>query len=163
MAKSKVTYDDLYALVEEMEIGSNDTNRTIEDISNKTVKNMVSSESGMAIAAGVTPALLASGAVISGAMIGSIGGAGAGVVSVGISALTVGTASAVAGGATGAAIGSAVPVIGTIVGAGVGIGEGVLTAKMTKEKKKAEELSLGKKLMLYGKPPLEDMKMNLSN
>lgn len=81
---SKIKYEDLFALVEEMTIGAKDKTRTIDKVTNSTVKELIRQESNMAISKGVTASLLAStGTVFSGTMIGTIGGAGTGVVSKG--------------------------------------------------------------------------------
>ena len=130
---AKVTYDDMFALVNEIERGAKDKSRTLNSVSNSTVKDMLSSEASMALKAGVTASILGAGAA-TGTLIGAIGGAGSGVVATGLSALGVTALTTTAGAATGAAAGSAVPIVGTIIGAAVGVGVGAFVGSRVKKK-----------------------------
>ncbi|WP_352406427.1 hypothetical protein [Acetoanaerobium noterae] len=137
---SKITYDDLFALVEEMTLGAKDKTRTIDKVSNSVVRNLISTESNMALRKGVTASILAaSGTTISSAMVGTIGGAGTGIVSTGLTTLGVTSLTASGGALAGGAAGSAVPIIGTIVGVAVGVGVGVFVGSRLKKKKDAEK------------------------
>ena len=140
MGKRTYTYKDLQAFIGEIELGANNTNRTIEDVENLVVKSILLKEVKAADDAGITAALLAPGAATTVAMIGAwspgtaagmLGGAGIGAATTGIA--VPGTAAIAAldlqgaigvGAATGATTGSSVPVIGTIIGAAVGAGIG---------------------------------------
>lgn len=138
---SKVSYDDLFNLVYEMERGAKDKSRTISSITNSKVREMIQSESSMAINNGVTKALFAGGAVATGTLIGTVGGVGTGVVSSGLSAL--GIASFAAGGAaTGGAVGSAIPIVGTIIGVAVGVGVGAFVGNRIAKQNATEKIRL---------------------
>lgn len=149
---AKITYNDLFALLDEMDVGAKDKTRTIENVSNQTVKNLLKQESDLAISKGVTNTLLIGtvGTAITSSIIGSIGGAGTGAVAAGVTTLGVeagaaaagvtmmshslsfagGAAAGAAGGAAaGGAAGSAFPIVGTVIGATVGAAVGVFMYK----------------------------------
>lgn len=113
---SELMLDDLFDLVDEIKCGAKDKTRTIDDISDFTIRDLVSNESDIAISNGVTSALLASGASVS-AVLGALGCIGSGAVSVGINSLAVSAAAAGSAALTGAALGNAtIPILGGIAG-----------------------------------------------
>lgn len=134
---SKIEFEDLFELVKEMEIGAKDKTRTIKSISNKKVKEIISQESKQAIDLGVTSAI--STAVATSTLIGTIGGAGSGIVSTGISAMGITAMSATGGAVAGGTVGSALPVIGTIVGVAVGVGVGLVVGEHVKKEQEQEK------------------------
>lgn len=140
---SKITYEDLFALVDEMIIGSKDKNRTINRISNSKVKEFIFKESNVAISKGVTAAILAStNSIFTFSMLGSMGGIGTGILSAGLPTLGFAPLMAAGGAAAGGAIkggaaGSALPVVGTVIGAAAGLGIGLLVVRR-KNKKQME-------------------------
>lgn len=144
---SKTTYEDLFELVKEMEIGAKDKTRTIKDISNEKVQALISQESNQAISAGVTTAITASTTAVTGALIGTIGGAGTGIVSTGLTTLGVSALSATGGAAAGATAGSVVPVVGTIVGAAVGVGIGVIVGEHIKKENEQKQERLNQEVL----------------
>lgn len=159
---SKVTYDDMFNLLEEIDIGARDKTRTINSISNSTVRDMVRQESSMAIRAGATAAILASGTAISGALIGSIGGVGLGAVSTGVTSLGLGAVSAFAGAATGAAAGSPVPIIGTVIGAGIGLAVGVFAGKRKQQKQNEQKERLKQEVISKQNRQIRDLENELN-
>lgn len=132
---AQASFIDILDLINEIERGAKDKTRTLSSISNPTVKDMLTNEASMALKAGVTASVLGTG-VATGALIGTIGGAGTGVVASGLTALG-GTALGLTGAAAGAAAGSVVPVVGTIIGAAVGVGVSIFA--VSRKKKKREE------------------------
>lgn len=131
----KIKYEDLFALVEEMTIGAKDKTRTIDKVTNSTVKELIRQESDMAINKGVIESLLATtGIAFSGTMIGTIGGAGTGAVSKGIASLCAKPLMAAGGAATGGISGSWVPVLGPIIGGIVGASVGAFAGSRIKKK-----------------------------
>lgn len=134
----KIEFEDLFELVKEMEAGAKDKSRTIKDISNEKVKEMVRQESKQAIDLGVTSAI--STTVATSTLVGTIGGAGSGIISTGISAMGITAMSATGGAAAGGTVGSAIPVVGVIVGAVIGAGIGVAVGEhINKEKEQKKE------------------------
>ncbi len=116
MAKGKYTYDDMLELVKEIERGAKDKSRTLNSVTNPTVKAMLAAEASMALKAGVTKKILLGEAVVTTALMGSIGTASSGTVATGVTALGVhaltGTAAATT---TSYFLATLVPVIGIIV------------------------------------------------
>ena len=133
---AKLAYEDLFALVDEMSLGAKDKSRTINKVSNSTVRDLISQESNLAISKGVTASLLAgaTGFGLTSSAIGTIAGAGTGVVATGLSSLGIASFTAGAGAVAGGTAGSTVPVIGTIIGAAVGAGVGIFVGKRIKKK-----------------------------
>lgn len=134
---SKITYDDLFLLLEEMTIGANDKTRTIEKVSNSTIRELISEESNTAISKGVTSSILAlgSGVAVPSVVLGIIGGASTGAISTGFVSLGVASLTATAGAFGGGAAGSAVvPVVGTIIGAVIGTSVGIFATRKGKKK-----------------------------
>lgn len=158
---SKITYDDLFALVQEIERGARDKNRTLSSVSNSTVKELLEKEASMAIKSGVTATILASGTSVTGTMIGAVGGAGTGVVSAGLTSLAVASLTATGGVAAGAAAGSTVPVIGTIVGAAVGIGVGLFVGNRSAKKKAAKKERLKQEVIGKQNTIIRDLEKEL--
>lgn len=166
---AKVTYDDMFELVNEIERGAKDKSRTLNSVSNSTVKDLLVSEASMAFKAGVTTSVLGA-CVATGTLIGTIGGAGTGVVATGLStlgitALSAGGAAvggAATGGVTGAAAGSAVPVIGTIVGAAVGIGVGAFVGSRVKKKNEEQKELLHQMVIKKQNTYIRDLERELN-
>lgn len=132
---SKIKYEDLFALVEEMTIGAKDKTRTIDKVTNSTVKELIRQESDMAINKGLIESLLATtGTAFSGTMIGTIGGAGTGAVSKGTASLCAKSLTAAGGATTGGISGSWMPVLGPIIGGIVGASVGVFVGSRIKKK-----------------------------
>lgn len=160
---SEFTYDDLFSLVKEINRGATDKTRTINDISNSTVRDMVSSESDLAISSGITSVLLASGASAGiGAALGSLGCIGSGAVAAGISSIA--TSAAVAGGAalTGAALGSALPIIGTIAGFVIGGTIAAVVANNAEEERAHQKESLRQEVMEQQNTVIKDLEKELA-
>ena len=89
---AKITYEDLFELVGEIERGAKDKTRTLNSVSNSNVKKMLESEATMAFKAGVTASVFGGGAA-TGAIIGIVGGAGTGAVATGVTTLGGGAVS----------------------------------------------------------------------
>lgn len=160
---SKITYDDLFALLEEMTIGTKDKTRIIDKVSNSTVRDLVRKESDMAISKGITSVILAStGATITGATLGVIGGAGTGVVSTGLVALGAATLTTAGGAATGAAAGSIVPIVGTIVGAAVGAGVGIFIGTRISKKQDEKKERLKQEIINKQNTTIRDLEKELN-
>ena len=157
----KITLDDLFDLLEEMEKGK-DRSRTIDSIDNSKVKYMVSKESSMAIDAGITTSLIGIGTVATGTLVGTVGGAGMGVVSAGISALGVGTISALGGATAGAAAGSTFPVLGTIAGAAVGLAAGAFIGYRIKKRDDDKKEKLKQNVIQKQSTIIRDLEMELN-
>ncbi|MBR5401796.1 MAG: hypothetical protein IK102_08290 [Treponema sp.] len=160
---AKITYDDLFALVQEIELGAKDKTRTLNNIVNPTVKYLLVNEASMALRAGVTATIIAGGGgAATGAIIGSIGGAGTGIVASGVTALGVTAASASAGAAAGASAGSVVPIVGTIVGALVGIGIGVFIGDRIKKKNEEKKHLLHQEVIKKQNTIIRDLEAELN-
>ncbi len=139
---AKLTYEDLFELVREIERGAKDKSRSINGITNTAVKEIVQNESKIAIKTGVTATLLTTGTTVSGALIGSAGGAGTGIVATGLSSLGVASFTGASGAVAGSAAGSVVPIVGTIIGAVVGVGVGVFVGNRHSKKNAAKKMRL---------------------
>lgn len=160
---SKITYDDLFALTEEMEIGAKDKTRTIDQVANSTVKDLISQESNMAIRKGVTTSLLAStGAAFSGTMVGAIGGVGTGAVSTGLASLGLASLTAAGGAVAGGTAGSTVPVVGTIIGAAVGAGVGIFVGSRIKKKNDEKKERLKQEVLKKQNTIIRDLEKELN-
>ena len=68
---SNVTYDDMLELVNEIELGAKDKTRSLNNVNNSTVKDLLIKESSMALGLGVTTLTAASVGAI-GASAGSV-------------------------------------------------------------------------------------------
>jgi hypothetical protein len=171
----KISYDDLHALVNEMSLGADDKTRTINSISDPTVRDLVSTGAELAIKNNVTAALLGTvGTTAAGGAIGTIGAAsgsiasaglsslGGSAVSTGLSSLGVGTVSAFSGAATGAAAGSTVPIIGTLIGAAVGAGVGIFAGKKMQQKDDNEKEALKQEVMSKQNTIIRDLENELN-
>ena len=160
-AMGKVTYDDLFELVREMERGAKDRSRTLGNISNSTVRSMLQSESKMAINAGVTKVILAGGTGATGAVIGSVGGAGTGIVSTGLVSLGITSLTAAGGAAAGGAAGSVIPVVGTVIGAAVGVGVGLFVGNRISKKNAEKKRRLMQEVMSKQNTIIRDLEKEL--
>lgn len=138
----KITYDDMFELVREIEKGAKDKSRTIDNVANSTVRDMLRSESKMAISSGVTKKLLTSRTAVTGALIGTAGGAGTGIVSTGLVSLGISTLTASGAAAAGGTAGSVVPGIGTAIGVVVGLGVGIFVGNSISKKNAQKKKSL---------------------
>ena len=159
---SKITYKDLFALLDEMDRGAKDKSRTIADISNSTVKSFIKSEANMAISAGVTTALIATSGVITGSAIGIIGGAGTGIISSSLTTLGVSALTATGGAAAGGAAGSVVPIVGTIAGAAVGGLIGIFIGNRMKQKALEEKERLKQEVIEKQNTTIRDLEKELN-
>ena len=157
----KITLDDLFDLLEEIEKGK-DRSRTIDSIDNSKVKYMVSKESSMAIDAGITTSLIGIGTVATGTLVGTVGGAGMGVVSAGVSALGVGTISALGGATAGAAAGSTFPGLGTIAGVAVGLAAGAFIGYRIKKREDDKKELLKQNVIQKQSTIIRDLEMELN-
>ena len=151
----KITYDDLFELVKEIERGSKDKTRTLNDVDNSTVKDLLTSEMSMALEAGVTASVLGVGAA-TGTLIGTVGGAGTGVVATGLTTLGITALGVTAGGATGAAAGSIVPVVGTVIGAGIGAAVGYFAGSRIKKKNEEKKEFLYQEIIMMQNTIIRD-------
>lgn len=170
---TKVTYDDLFALMDEMAIGAIDKSRTIEKVANSKVRNLILMESNMAISKGITAAILASSSsVIKLGMLGSVGGIGTGALSVGLTKLgyasfmATGGAAAAAGAGAGAlkggAAGSTLPIVGTIIGAAAGAGIGMLVVSRKNKKQLATKARLYQEVEIKQNTIIRDIEEELA-
>lgn len=157
----KITYDDLNELVKEMERGAKDKKRTINDVTNSNVRDILRSESKMAIKSGVTKALLTSGTAVTGALIGGAGGAGTGAVSSGLVTLGVSSFTAAGGAAAGGTAGSVVPIIGTAIGVAVGLGVGAFVGSRMSKKNAQKKKSLMIEVMKKQNTVIRDLEIEL--
>jgi len=161
----KVTIKTLWNVLEETEKCAADKSRTISNIADNQIKDIIKRgahiaiSSGFAIGIGGVAAGIASG-VTAGAATGVATGAIAGVgsaaaigsgLTIGASALSYGIGTgalgAAAGAGTGAAVGSIVPIVGTIVGVGVGLVAGVFVGKRAANKVKNEKQRLNQEVL----------------
>lgn len=160
---SKIKYEDLFALVEEMTIGAKDKTRTIDKVTNSTVKELIRQESDMAINKGVIESLLATtGTAFSGTMIGTIGGAGTGAVSNGIASLCAKSLTVAGGAATGGISGSWVPVLGPIIGGIVGASVGVFVGSRIKKKNDEKKERLMQEVLKKQNPIIRALEKELN-
>ena len=161
---AKITYEDLFALVDEMSIGAKDKSRTISKVSNATVRNLISQESKLAISKGVTASLLAGGAVVglTSSAIGTIAGAGTGIVATGLSSLGIASFSVGAGAMAGGTAGSSVPIIGTIIGTAVGAGVGIFVGKRIKKKNDNKKERLMQEVLRKQNTIIRDLEKELA-
>ncbi|MBQ5657670.1 MAG: hypothetical protein IIV14_09600 [Bacteroidaceae bacterium] len=161
---AKLTYEDLFALVDEMSLGAKDKSRTINKVSNSTVRNLISQESNLAISKGVTASLLAgaAGVGLTSSAIGTIAGAGTGVVATGLSSLGIASITAGAGAVAGGTAGSTVPVIGTIIGAAVGAGVGIFVGKRIKKKNDEKKDRLMQEVLKKQNTIIRDLEIELA-
>lgn len=164
----KITYEDMFALLDEIEYGIKDKTRSLNNIDNLTVKKILTNESKIALKSRVTDSIIASGTSIAAStlLVGTLSGAGTGIVTSGLTTLGATSLSMAAGAATGATAGSVVPVAGTIVGAVVGIAAGMFVgnriAKKNEEKKeqlKQKVLEKQNKIIRELKRELEELKI----
>lgn len=158
---AKLTYQDLLSFLDEVELGAQNKSRTINDITNPTVKKLVMEESSVAIQSGVTAALIASGTLATSSIIGVFGGAGVGAISSSITALGVGTVSMASGIAIGGTAGSAVPVVGTIAGAIVGAGVGIFVGKRIQKKNDNKKETLKQETIAKQNRVIKDLEIEL--
>ncbi len=158
---AKVTYDDMFDLVKEIERGAKDKSRTLNSVTNLTVRNMLASEASMAIKSGVTASVLGA-SVATGTLIGSVGGAGTGVVTSSLTTLGVAAFSATAGGATGAAAGSVIPVVGTVIGAAVGVATGLFVGSRIEKKNNEKKESLHQEVIKKQNTIIRDLEKELN-
>ena len=126
----KITLKTIENILREIDYATNDKDRTIFDIENRTVRELVEESSRIAIkninkyflAAG--RGIAVGGAIVGGAITGGgavVGGAVASGVAVTTSSF-VGSSAAASAAATGATVGSTIPIVGTIIGAAAGVG-----------------------------------------
>lgn len=158
---AKLTYQDLLSFLDEVELGAKNKSRTINDITNPTVKKLVMEESSVAIQSGVTAALIASGTLATSSIIGVFGGAGVGAISSSITALGVGTVSMASGIAIGGTASSAVPVVGTIAGAIVGAGVGIFVGKRIQKKNDNKKETLKQETIAKQNRVIKDLEIEL--
>lgn len=158
---AKLTYQDLLSFLDEVELGAKNKSRTINDITNPTVKKLVMEESSVAIQSGVTAALIASGTLATSSIIGVFGGAGVGAISSSITALGVGTVSMASGIAISGTAGSAVPVVGTIAGAIVGAGVGIFVGKRIQKKNDNKKETLKQETIAKQNRVIKDLEIEL--
>ena len=84
----KITYEDMFALLDEIEYGIKDKTRSLNNIDNLTVKKILTNESNIALKSGMADSIIASGASIAaGTLVGTLGGAGTGIVTSGLTTL----------------------------------------------------------------------------
>ena len=157
---ANVTYDDMFELVDEIERGAKDKTRTLDSVTNSTVKGMLVAEVSMAHKAGVISAIVG-GCAATGALIGTIGGAGTGAVSAGLTTLGVTAFTVTAGGATGATLGSAVPIVGTIIGAAVGVGVGMFIGSQVQKENDKKKALLRQKVLEKQNRCIRDLEKEL--
>ena len=134
----KVSIKTLWDILKEIDKGAADKSRTIDDITDKKVKEIITRESLIAASAGLAKAALGVGTASA-----VISGVGA---TVGTTAIA-GAVSVKAGVAVGAAAGSTVPIIGTIIGAAVGLGVGILVGWLVANKDKNEKQRLNQEYL----------------
>lgn len=146
----KITLKTIENILREIDCATNNKNRTIFDIENRTVRELVEESSRIAIkninkyfwVAGsgfvVGGAIACSGAVVGGTV---TGGTVAGGLAVTTSSF-VGSSAA----ATGATVGSVVPVVGTIIGAAAGVGIGLIAGIIIGKKQKNMQEALIKEI-----------------
>ena len=143
----KITYEDLHNILSEIELGLKDKTRTLDSIGNSKIKDILTSESKLAIKSGITSSIMTAGAgttigVATGALAGTIGGVGTGIVASGLTTVGATSFGVAAGVASGAAAGSAVPVVGTIIGAAVGATVGIFAGSRIAKKNEQENEQL---------------------
>lgn len=149
---SKAKFDDLFELVNEMSIGARDKFRTIDNIENKTIKEIVSQKSTTAIAAGITSALLmTAGGTVAGSLAGGIG-------------LGVPAAASFAGvsGVIGAVAGNIVPIIGPIIFGAIGAALGAFLGKRKQKKHEAKKERLKQEVISKQNTIIRDMESELA-
>jgi len=151
MAKhKKITIDTLRETLAEIEKGTTNSRRTINDIFDYHVRSFINDGSTIAIATGVAGSATVNrdSVAVKSTMLaldvvgtGTVYGAGAGAL-IGVSAIAKGVVISTAGTGfvLGATKGSIVPLVGTVAGGLVGAGAGVIvglwTAKKVREEKK---------------------------
>ncbi len=138
-------------LLTEAQKAVEDPSRTLNDVRNPEMKDLLQKESTAAIKAMSSVSQNAkhnAGLTVGG----GIAGAGAGTAiaagvlassatGIGVSSFVSGAGTAAAAAATGAAAGSAVPIVGTIAGAAVGVSIGFLISHRNQEKAKKQEFA----------------------
>ena len=158
----KITYEDMLALLDEIEHGIKDKTRSLNNIDNLTVKKILTNESNIALKSGMADSIIASGASIAaGTLVGTLGGAGTGIVTSGLTTLGATSLSMAAGAATGATAGSVVPVAGTIVGAGVGIAAGMFVGNRIAKKNEEKKEQLKQKVLEKQNKIIRELKREL--
>lgn len=158
----KITYEDMLALLDEIEHGIKDKTRSLNNIDNLTVKKILTNESNIALKSGMADSIIASGASIAaGTLVGTLGGAGTGIVTSGLTTLGATSLSMAAGAATGATAGSVVPVAGTIVGAVVGIAAGMFVGNRIAKKNEEKKEQLKQKVLEKQNKIIRELKREL--
>ena len=158
---AKVSYDDMFELVKEIERGAKDKTRTLSSVNNSTVKDMLTSEASMALKAGVTASVLGAGAA-TGTLVGTIGGAGTGAVASGLATLGITVLGGTVGGTAGATAGSVVPVVGTIIGAVIGVGVGLFAGSRIKKKNEEKKELLHQEVIKKQNTYIRDLEAELN-
>lgn len=158
----KITYEDMFALLDEIEHGIKDKTRSLNNIDNLTVKKILTNESNIALKSGMADSIIASGASIAaGTLVVTLGGAGTGIVTSGLTTLGATSLSMAAGAATGATAGSVVPVAGTIVGAVVGIAAGMFVGNRIAKKNEEKKEQLKQKVLEKMNKIIRELKREL--
>ena len=133
---SKVTYDDMMELVNEIERGAKDKTRTLNSVTNVMVKDMLVSEVSLERNRGIKGNAIG---YAGGALAGAVGCIGEGATATGLSTMAGPAFGIAAGTTTGAATGSVVPIVGTAVGAVVGASVGYFVGSRVKKKNEREQ------------------------
>lgn len=159
---SKVKYDDLFELLNEMSAGVYDRTRTIDSITNPKVKSIVSEESLAAISNGITDAISVASAAGIGAAIGGLSGVGTGAAATAFSGIGVAALSATGGTAAGAAAGSVVPVVGTAIGAVAGLAVGAFVTTRVQQSNNEKNERLYQEVLAKQNTEIRDLEIQLA-